>query len=153
MAKSLKRRSLLFVACLCAVGMVALQAMATSNDKTKDEPATLKLSNLEIVNKKGDVVFSLGTDAVGGAVLKMSGPKKDRFIAGLGDFGQTGLAVYSSSGRPLIELSETASGNGQVRVMSKDGTSFLDLGFSEDGKPMIRSFYKGKVQELCGPEE
>lgn len=121
---------------LCGTGQSRVSALAVDNPDQKIDVITAK--RLQVVNKKGQVVFSVSTDAAGGGVLELDYANGKKILeARAGDFGLACLAMYSRRGKPTATLRESDHGGGMLKVLSSTMQPVVVVADDENGEGRI----------------
>jgi len=115
--------------CTCVIALVLLLALLAretrrtkvlAGEESDRKTDVITAKRLEVINKKGQVVWSVFTDNAGHGVHELKyGNGKTIFTARAGDFEMAALAVYSRRGKPSAILREGFQGGGVLEIISR----------------------------------
>jgi hypothetical protein len=130
-----KRNKRLTVALtMTVVAMAAVVTMAATGEKRGDFD-TVTARHITVTNEAGEVVVTLGTNAIGdGMVQTQSAKGNDLVVLGAsvdGDFGA--VRLYQPNGKELVALGATSGDEGEVTTFQPNGKTLVKLSGTDNG--------------------
>ena len=136
-------------------GRVFSQSNAAARTENVAIPDRIQARGIEIINKMGQVIFSVSSDANQNGALKLNRANGENFLtSGLGDFGHPALAIGLGDGRPLVILGQSLNKQGgMLQIVSKDRIPVLWATTNEKGEgQLILNEKDGTTVKRIGPQ-
>jgi len=131
--------------CLLTALMAAVDDPLQTSSNSEKTHEVLRMRKLEVLNKEGQVIFSISSDAINSGVLALNHNNGNPLLeCRTGDFGQAALAILGQNGDPAVCLSQHVSKNqpaikagGLIQVFSDRKEPVVWLTSNEKGEGQI----------------